>query len=96
MRESQVEKAVCEWAKANGILAIKFTPMGEVGWPDRIFLCRGKCVFIEFKAPGKAARALQKFRIGTLADAGFIAEIHDNVDSTIKTLHSALLPRNRD
>ena len=93
-RESQTEKDVCLWAKAHGILAVKFTPMGEVGWPDRIFLYKGKSVFIEFKATGKRARPLQEHRLEVLRDQQFIAKVHDNVDTAIQTLCSAFFPGN--
>lgn len=96
MRESKIEKEVVAWAKAHAILAIKFTPDGEVGWPDRIFLQGGKAVFIEFKAPGKLARPLQAHRLQVLVTNGFIAEVHDNVQTAIQTLRAAFFPGGGD
>ena len=96
MRESQIEKAVCEWAKAHGILAIKFTPMGEVGWPDRVFLRNGQAVFIEFKAAGKGVRPLQNHRIQVLVDQQFKAECHDNVQTAIQALRTSFFPGEGD
>jgi hypothetical protein len=89
VRESQIEKEVVAWAKAQAILAIKFTPMGEVGWPDRVFMAGGRSVFIEFKAPGKVARPLQAERIRVLVNNGFIAEVHDDTTSAIESLKRA-------
>ena len=91
MRESQIEKEVCAWAKIHGIQAVKFTPMGEVGWPDRIFLKDGKAIFIEFKRSGQLARPLQQHRLNVLVTNGFKAEVHDNVQTAIEFLRSSLL-----
>ena len=96
MRESQIEKEVCAWAKTHGILAIKFTPDGEVGWPDRIFLYRGHGVFIEFKRLNQRARPLQAHRIKVLVTNGFKAEVHDNVQTAIEFLRSSLLSGSGD
>ena len=96
MRESKIEKDVCAWARAHGILPVKFTPMGEVGYPDRIFLYKGKAVFIELKATGKVARPLQAHRIQVLVNNGFIAEVHDNVQTAIQSLRSAFFPGEGD
>lgn len=86
MRESKIEAYVVAWAKAHAILAIKFTPMGEAGWPDRIFLYQGLCVFIEFKAPGKLERPLQSHRLEQLRSSGFIAEVCDGESKAIELL----------
>ena len=96
MRESQIEKEVCLWAKAQGILPVKFTPMGETGWPDRIFFRHGRTMLIEFKAPGKPLRPLQKLRIDQLRQQGIHAEYHDNLEDAIQALQSALISGDRD
>ena len=58
MRESYIEKAVCDYAKSKGWLVFKF--LGRRGVPDRIFIRNGTCFYIEFKAPGKEPTELQK------------------------------------
>jgi hypothetical protein len=90
--ESYIERKVCEWAKSVGILPIKFTPMGETGWPDRVFLYCGQAVFIEFKAPGRKARPLQLARIKQLQSYGFTVGVYDNVELAIGFLGTSLLP----
>jgi len=60
MRESTIEKAVCDYARANGCISIKNATPGHRGVPDRMFICKGRVIFIEFKAPGKEPTALQK------------------------------------
>ena len=89
--EKDIEKKVCDWAKKNGILPIKFTPMGEAGWPDRIFIRNGKAVFIEFKAPGKHTRPLQDARIRALQLQKMSVGVYDNVDHAIEFLATTLL-----
>ena len=91
MRESTIEKEVCEWARAHGMLPLKFTPMGEAGWPDRIFLYKNEVVFIEFKAPGKRARPLQEYRIKTLRVHEFTVGVYDDVNDAITFLETSLL-----
>ena len=59
MRESAIEKAVCDYARQAGCLTIKNATPGHRGVPDRMFIRNGKCLFIEFKAPGKKPGALQ-------------------------------------
>lgn len=66
--ESVVEKKVCVWAVEQGILTFKFTPVGQRGWPDRQFIYRGKCAFIEFKAEGEPLPPLQAYRLELLHD----------------------------
>ena len=59
MRESKIERTVCRWAKDKGCIVIKQTSAGNRGIPDRLFLRNGKCLFLEFKAPGKKPTKLQ-------------------------------------
>jgi len=96
MLEKTIERAVCTWANTHGILAIKFTPDGSTGWPDRIFLYKGKVLFIEFKAPGKAERPAQAHRRQQLQAQGFTSEVHNDVDTAIQALHAAFFPRDGD
>lgn len=78
MREASIEKSVCRYAKGLGVLAIKFSPMGRRGWPDRIFLYKGRVLFIEFKAPGKKATPLQANAMEKLKAEGFDVFLADN------------------
>ena len=59
MRESTIEKAVCAYAKLKGCLIIKLAGQNQRGQPDRLFVRAGRCLFVEFKAPGKHPTALQ-------------------------------------
>jgi hypothetical protein len=54
MRESDIEKKVCDYAKLLGYQAYKFSSPARAAVPDRLFLSpNGNMFFIEFKAPGK-------------------------------------------
>jgi hypothetical protein len=59
MRESTIEKAVCAYAKIKGCITLKLAGMNQRGQPDRMFIRSGRCLFVEFKAPGKHPTALQ-------------------------------------
>ena len=80
LRESDIEKRVKAWAKAHGILALKVSPAGTAGYPDDLFLFRGRVCFIEFKAPGCSPRPLQSARITDLQRRGFPVEVIDDVE----------------
>jgi hypothetical protein len=59
MKESTIEKAVCAYAKLKGCLSLKLAGQNQRGQPDRLFIRAGRCLFVEFKAPGKHPTALQ-------------------------------------
>lgn len=71
MKESKIEKEVCEYAESLGWLVYKFTSPGQRAVPDRIFLRMYKCFFIEFKSLGKRPSKLQQKRIAELRKQGF-------------------------
>ena len=73
--EQDVIDPVVEWAKDNGIVCIKFTPRGDVGWPDHVFILplHGTHIWIEFKRPGKKPTPLQAHRIETINKQGGFA-----------------------
>ena len=67
--EAYIEKTVTDWAKERGWIVLKFTPRGDRGWPDRLFISRwGSHVWIEFKRPGKEPTKLQHKRLQQLQD----------------------------
>lgn len=66
-RESEIETAVCRYAKTKGCYVRKFSSPSNVGVPDRLFITPGGVVFfVEFKAPGKHPTALQWREIGLI------------------------------
>lgn len=66
-----VQHPVVRWAKEHGMLVIRFTPYGDVGWPDCIFInpATGRLIWIEFKAPGKPLKPIQEERHNQLRSA---------------------------
>lgn len=72
MLESQIERYFCKKIKQLGGIALKFSPAGTAGMPDRLVLLpRGRMFFVEFKAPDKKPKALQLKRAKELRNLGF-------------------------
>lgn len=80
MRESLIEKKVCEYAESLGWLQFKFTSPGQRSIPDRIFFRAGVCFLIEFKAPGKRPTKLQQKKINDLRKQGFYTWVVDSIE----------------
>ena len=89
MRESQIESAVCRWAKDQGVANHKMSGPNDRGVPDRLFRRKGRVFFCEFKAPGKTPTALQLKRMADLSDDGFAVGWCDGVESGKKLLKEA-------
>lgn len=67
--ERQIEKKFCRDASLNGWIVRKLN-FGE-GWPDRMFLRDGNCMFIEFKRQNGKVSKLQAHVFDTLTEQGF-------------------------
>lgn len=98
MLESDVVAPVVKWAKANDIVPIKFTPRGDVGWPDHIFILPyyGLHVWIEFKVPGETPSGLQWHRIKTINKQGGRAYWSDDASHAIRLLTTLLEAQNEE
>lgn len=82
LRESRIEKEVCDHARKLGCLVYKFTSPGKRGVPDRMFILPlGTAVFIEFKAPGKKMTPLQERETFMLIQRGMRVMMCDNTDN---------------
>ena len=79
-RESTIEKNVCDYARKLGCLVLKLAGPNQKGQPDRMFLYRGRALFIEFKTPGKRPTPLQCKWLADLVKQCFHATWVDNVD----------------
>lgn len=65
--EATIERNVCKFAKAAGLLVYKFVSPGQRGVPDRIFIsAEGQTVYVEFKAPKGRVSPLQQMHINQL------------------------------
>lgn len=79
MLEKEIEKRVCDYAKAKGMLAYKFTSPSMRAVPDRMFIYKGHVFFIEFKRGGCQATAPQKREHSRLQAAGVSVHVVDDV-----------------
>lgn len=90
MKESEIEKKVCEYAKGRGWLTYKFVSPSNKGVPDRVLLKRGVCIFIEFKAKGKLPTKLQAKVLASIHNQGFLTYVVDNVEEGKKIIDNYL------
>jgi len=79
MNESTIEKAVCAYAKTKGCITLKLAGMNQRGQPDRLFIRAGRCLFVEFKSPGKHPTALQLKWLANLNDQGMAVAWCDDI-----------------
>ena len=71
MRESAIEKAICQCARENGFLCYKFTSPQHRGVPDRIFINpQGVTCYLEIKMPGEEPTPLQYRELKKLCERG--------------------------
>ena len=70
MRESSIEEALKNYAKERGMFTSKFVSPSNSGVPDRLFVCSGRVLFLELKAPGKKPTPLQMKRMKELEASG--------------------------
>lgn len=81
MLEKQIEHAVCEYAKRQGILVYKFTSPSRAAVPDRLFILPGgKTFFIEFKRTGEKATPQQQREHHRLTEWGVPVFVVDDVE----------------
>jgi hypothetical protein len=79
--ERDVEQAFVREAKRFGATVLKFTSPGHAGMPDRAVLLRyGVVRFVEFKAPGKKPRPLQRKTFERLEELGFPVLVIDSLE----------------
>lgn len=84
--EYLIENTVVGRAELAGYEVRKVQWAGRRGALDRVFFGRGKCIWIEFKAPGEVPVGQQAREIKKLKR--LYPEIHvcDNVDQALKIL----------
>lgn len=81
MLEKQIEGKVCDYAKAKGLLAYKFTSPARMAVPDRMFITPdGRVFFCEFKAAGKKPTEAQAREHTRLRQHKMNVFVIDNVD----------------
>lgn len=79
--EREIEKRVCAYAKALGILSYKFTSPSRAHVPDRIFFAPERNTFlIEFKRKGEKPTKAQAIEIEKIRATGTNVYVVDNVE----------------
>ena len=78
--EAKLEKQLTDWCKKRGIYTRKFSSPSNRGVPDRIYVHKGKVVFLELKAKGKKPTALQLRELKLLRDQQVAATYADNFE----------------
>jgi hypothetical protein len=77
--ESVAETKVSRYAEDKGVMQLKLNVWGRVGWPDRLYLFKGKLIFIEFKREGESPRKIQIYVHNLIKLQGFDVYVVDNV-----------------
>jgi len=84
MKESQIERKVCDYVKSKGGLAYKFTSPQRRSVPDRLFILPGgRVVFVEFKRPGGKLTSGQEREIQRLKDLDCAVHVAWSVEDGI-------------
>lgn len=91
VRESTIEKAVCDYARANGCIVLKLGSPGQRGQPDRAVFRNGKTILLEFKRPGGKVTSLQYRFLRMFRDNGFFARWTDNIEEGKRWIREQLL-----
>lgn len=80
--ERDVRDPCVKWAKDHGWLHIRlhFGRGAARGWPDDVFIKKGRVSFVEFKRPSGCPTALQQMRIKALCDERVQAFWTDSVN----------------
>lgn len=78
--EKDIERRVCDHAKALKILCYKFTSPSRAHVPDRLFITKGGVVFfVEFKRKGQKPTKAQDVEIAKIRATGVKVHVVDNV-----------------
>jgi len=81
MKESEIEKKVCDYAKTLGGIAYKFVSPARRSVPDRLFVMPGGIsFFVEFKTPTGKLTTGQEREIRRLRDQGQFVYIISDVE----------------
>lgn len=88
VRESYIEAKLIKYARKLGWREYKLGTRNKVGLPDRMFLRKGRCLFIEFKSPNKTPRKIQQIMQQEIINEGFEVYNIDNIDYGVKLFNS--------
>jgi len=77
--ETTIETRTCAYAFTKGVLILKLNVQGRRGWPDRLFINKGRIALVEFKRPGVRPTVHQKWIHERLSQHGFKVSIVDSL-----------------
>lgn len=84
MSESTIQLGTVKYARKSGVIARKLG-FGE-GWPDYMFLSKGRTLFIEFKRPGEKPTPIQNHMHELLRLAGFVVIVIDDIEAGVTAI----------
>lgn len=84
--EDVIESTICNKAEMDGWLVRKCQWPGRRAAMDRMFAKKGRVLFIEFKAPGRAPNPLQEREIARFRKAGIEVYWFDNIAEGLRIL----------
>lgn len=83
MLERDIEKSVIKHAKNCGVVCVKLNDYNLIGLPDRVFFCKGRVMFIEFKSSGGRLTKLQNIIKSKLEAQQFIVHVVNSISQGI-------------
>lgn len=81
--EARLEDRVCQLARRIGALPVKLVAASSTGFPDRMFLYRGRVVFMEFKSPTGKLSKKQLVVMRNMAVRGFAVHVVRDYDTAV-------------
>lgn len=90
--ESSVEASIVAYAKRQGVWTRKFTSISTRGVPDRIFLFKGRVLFLEIKRPGGVPTALQLHTMSEMLNNGATVHWVDSVEKGKRHIDALVSP----
>lgn len=84
--EDDIETKVVHEAELAGWFVRKLGWVGRTSAPDRLFIKKGRVVFIEFKAPGKDANPTQAKEHDRMRDKGAEVYVCDSIREALAIL----------
>lgn len=84
--EAKIERDTNRVAAKHGWVVRKLITEGNKGAPDRMYMRKGRIVFIEYKAPGEPPSPKQKIEHKRYRQNGFEVVVADNVKDALNAL----------
>lgn len=84
--EKDIESEIVDFAEVRGWWSTKYVAPARRGVPDRIFIRRGRVVFIEVKKLDETARLQQEAVHRTMRAHGAEVHVIDNIEDARRIL----------